>query len=273
MSEQALTPIEQKTVWFYNDEVTAVLVEVAGQKQIYIPVRPLCSHLGIAWSSQRLRINRDPVLSEVVRPVIVTITGVEHGQPQDVTTICLPLEYLNGWLFGVSALRVKPEIKERLVRYQRECYQVLAKAFLLKESAETTTIATLMQVREMGLGIVRMAEEQIEFERRLSTTENRLEQAARVVGDINRRLTAVEKRLSPGQLVTEEQASQISEAVKTVALALGEKTGRSEFGAIYGELYRKFGITSYKQLPAGRFDVAMGFLTSWYEKVLRDGSA
>lgn len=39
--------------------------------------------------------------------------------------LCLPLDYLNGWLFGVDARRVKPEIRERLLQYQRECYRVL----------------------------------------------------------------------------------------------------------------------------------------------------
>jgi len=34
-----------------------------------------------------------------------------------------------------------------------------------------------------------------------------------------------------------------------------------------GELYRKYGITSYKQLPAQRFDEAMIFLTEWYNSL------
>jgi hypothetical protein len=41
-------------------------------------------------------------------------------------------------------------------------------------------------------------------------------------------------------------------------------TGSNQFGAVYGELYRKFGITSYKLLPAHRFEEAMKFLTEWY---------
>ncbi len=49
-----------------------------------------------------------------------------------------------------------------------------------------------------------------------------------------------------------------------MALALGKQTSRNEFGSVYGELYRRFGITSYKLLPAGRFAEAMKFLTEWY---------
>ena len=67
--------------------------------------------------------------------------------------------------------------------------------------------------------------------------------------------------------MTEEQASQISQAVKSVAQALGKASGRNEFGGVYGELYRKFGIASYKMLPARRFQEAMRFLAEWYETV------
>ena len=135
----------------------------------------------------------------------------------------------------------------------------------------TPTLAALAQVREMGMAIVRMAEEQMEFERRLTTTESRLQQAALVYGDLTKRVTALEQKVVPGQPVTEEQASQIGQAVKAVAIALGQKSGRNEFGGVYGELYRKFGVTSYKMLPARRFDEAMKFLTDWYGEVTGEG--
>lgn len=135
----------------------------------------------------------------------------------------------------------------------------------------TPTLAALAQVREMGMAIVRMAEEQMEFECRLTTTESRLQQAALVYGDLTKRVTALEQKVAPGQPVTEEQASQIGQAVKAVAIALGQKSGRNEFGGVYGELYRKFGVTSYKMLPARRFDEAMKFLTDWYGEVTGEG--
>jgi hypothetical protein len=43
--------------------------------------------------------------------------------------LSLPLDYLNGWLFGINVNRVKAEIRERLIPYQKECYRVLAEAF------------------------------------------------------------------------------------------------------------------------------------------------
>ena len=64
--------------------------------------------------------------------------------------------------------------------------------------------------------------------------------------------------------MTEEQASQISQAVKSVAQALGKASGRNEFGGVYGEFYRKFGVASYRMLRARRFEEATSFLADWH---------
>jgi hypothetical protein len=36
---------------------------------------------------------------------------------------------------------------------------------------------------------------------------------------------------------------------------------------VYGELYRRFGIASYKELPANQFDAAMDFLNDWHARL------
>lgn len=265
--EKALVPQEQQSIAFYDDEITAVLVSVGERQEVYVPLRPICDFLGLNWSGQQQRINRDPVLSEV-KGVCVIHTP---GGPQEM--LCLPLDFLNGWLFGIQAARVSDEVREQLITYQRECYRVLADAFLGpggRGMARSATEVSLYQVREMGLAIAQMAQEQIEFERRLVVTEGRLEKAAEVYGDLTKRVTSLEQRMGPGQPVTEEQASQVSQAVKAIAMALSKASGSNQYGAVYGELYRKFGITSYKLLPARRFNEAMAFLTEWYQELTGD---
>lgn len=263
MNDSSLIPIEQRTVLFYDDEITAVLVDIEGEQRVYVPVRPICDFLGVSWTGQRRRINRDLVLSEEVKRVNVTFTDSRHDTMIR-EVICLPLDFINGFLFGLNPNRAKEEVRERLVLYQRECYRVLADAFLQQETAVSSTEASLMQVREMALAIARLAEEQIEFDRRLVSTETRLDTAAAVVGDVQKRLTAVEQKLASDTAVTDEQAMQISQAVKAIALAVGKQSGKNEFQGVYGELYRRFGITSYKLLPAAKFAEAMAFLTEWY---------
>ncbi len=68
MPDKALAPIVQKEVIYYKDVITAVPVAIE-QEQIYVPVRPICDYLGLDWSAQYRRINRDPVLSDVMQGV------------------------------------------------------------------------------------------------------------------------------------------------------------------------------------------------------------
>jgi hypothetical protein len=133
-----------------------------------VPLKPLCDYLGVNWDGQRQRLHRDPVLTEVAQGAVVITAPSPDGRgggPQEM--LSLPLDYLNGWLFGINANRVKAEIREQLVRYQKECYRVLAEAFL--ETAVTDdwmttspeTRAALQQIQEMGLAIAQMAQEQL----------------------------------------------------------------------------------------------------------------
>ena len=73
-----------------------------------------------------------------------TVQLIGSGGKRDM--LCLPLEFLNGWLFGVSASRVNFEIREQLIRYQKECYRVLSTAFVNSPWAVevSPTTATLL---------------------------------------------------------------------------------------------------------------------------------
>ena len=90
----------------------------------YVAVRPICDALGVDWSAQYRRIQRTPILNEAVAVMATPSSG---GEQQ---TLLLALDKLNGWLFGISTARIKdPERRERLLQYQRECFDVLAAHF------------------------------------------------------------------------------------------------------------------------------------------------
>ncbi|OFJ88331.1 hypothetical protein HMPREF2844_09640 [Neisseria sp. HMSC072F04] len=86
----------------------------------YVAMKPIVENIGLDWVSQHKKIQRNEILKSGM--VIMTIPATD-GKTYE--TACLPLDYLNGWLFGVDAQRVKPEIRERLLTYQRECFRVL----------------------------------------------------------------------------------------------------------------------------------------------------
>lgn len=267
--EQALVPIEVRQVNFYGDDLTAVLVREGEREQVYVPIRLICDFLGVTWSPQRRRILRDPVLSKRLKGVTVTVTP---GGRQEM--MCLPLDYLNGFLFGLNADRVNPAIRDRVIRYQEECYQILAHAFIERPGgtgADSPAVAALTQIRELGRAIMEMAEQQLEYERRITTTEDRLERAlnrtAVVFGEMGQRITTLEKKLAPGNPITDEQASEIQAAVHGLGMLLTEQDkSKNHFQGIFNELHRRFGVTSYKLIPQSKYSAVLTFLQEWSQR-------
>jgi len=161
----------------------------------------------------------------------VTRADIAEGsrQPKTSEMLCLPLDYLNGWLFGISVNRVKDDdIRNKLIRYQKECYRVLAREFIqTADSPSPTTSSTLTHVYEMGLAIASLAQEQMQFERRLEHTGLVVQETAVAVDGLQKRVQELETRTDPGEDITEEQASQVSQAVKAIAIVWGKQTGAS----------------------------------------------
>jgi hypothetical protein len=267
-NEKALTPVDQRIVDFYGDEITAVLVEADEDEQVFVPIRPICDFLGVSWPSQRNRINRDPVLSEVAQNISVFVTNTQ-GQGQHREMLSLPLDFISGFLFGISASRVREDLRDKVIQYQRECYQVLADAFLARSEMDVSrTVTELTHIRDMAIAIARMADQQLVLESRMSKAENRLDRAAAVVGELGRRVRVLEHRTAPGQPIGEEQAAEISQQVKALAMLLTEQDGgKNHYQSIFNELYRRFGVTSYKLIPQGKYTAVLGFLDEWHGQV------
>lgn len=108
--------ISTQTVSFNNQ----FLITLEQNGTYYIAMRPVCENIGLDWASQYSRIKRDDVLNSTI--VIITMVA-EDGKDRQM--FCLPIEYLNGWLFGIDVNRCKPEIRETLIKYKKECYQAL----------------------------------------------------------------------------------------------------------------------------------------------------
>lgn len=274
--KDALIPIEERQVDFYGDTITGALVELEDERElrVYVPVRPLCDYMGVNWSGQRQRIMRDPVLSKLVETVRIE-RGATGGNPN---VMCLPLDYLNGWLFGINASRVREEIRSKVIQYQEYCYRVLFEAFHVVKPREvnlTDQQAALLQIHEIGRAIMRLAEEQMQLEGRVSDVEelakgahNRLDTAAEVISNLMRRQDYLEARIAPGKSITEEQAAEVSGAVKALAQLLTEQDpSQNQYQGIFAELYRRFGVSSYKNIPATKFKEVMEFLEDWRQSV------
>lgn len=263
----ALVPIEEREVLFYDDVVHAVRL---ADGRVFIPLRPIIERLGLDWASQTRRLGRDPILSEEQKRVVITTTDSRHEtMPRDM--LCLPLDYLSGFLFGINANRVSPELRDNVIRYQRECYKVLAEAFQEGRLTADASFEELLQNDSETVQAYKMLQAMVKLARNQIMLEAKLEDHTARLSNHDERLEEIESALwDTKHNVTPEQASQISQGVKLVATTLGKKTGKNEFGAVYGEFYRKFGITSYKLLPMRKFDQAMRFLTDWHQELVGD---
>ena len=107
--------ISTQTISFNNQSL--ITVEQNGNH--YVAMKPICENIGLAWESQVLRIKRDEVLSQGMIVMIIPTNGGNQNM------ICLPIEYLNGWLFGLNPNKVRADLKERLENYQEECFLAL----------------------------------------------------------------------------------------------------------------------------------------------------
>jgi len=107
----------------------------------------------------------------------------------------------------------------------------------------------------------------------------RLDQAAAVVGNLLHRMNAVEGMVAPGQVIGEAQAAEISTLVKAIASEIAARnsetgsTGRNPYQAVFGELYRRFRVSSYHNIPLRRFGDVMAWLREYQETMDAHGDS
>lgn len=252
----ALVPRIVREVPFYDD---MLLVALVGDVP-YVAIRPIADFIGLDWGSQYNRIRRDDILNEESR--LVLMAGADGKQRE---MFSLPLELLPGWLFGVTPGRARPEYREKLTQYRRDCFRVLWRAFqseLAQYSPGDTS--SLTQVRGLALAVAQMAEQQMELQAQVTTANEKIDRAIVTVAGLEKRLKTVEQTTSPKSVITNEQATEISNRVKALAEFLtGKYPGKNHYQGIFGELYRRFGVSSYKLIRQEQYQAVLDFLERW----------
>lgn len=92
---------------------------------IYVVPKRVSENLGLEWSGQYQVLRSHDLLSQKLLNVDIYIEGIGTRE-----TLCLPLKYLPLWLAGIQAKRVRGDIRQKLMIYQEECAEVLARYFL-----------------------------------------------------------------------------------------------------------------------------------------------
>ncbi|EMJ6797023.1 phage antirepressor N-terminal domain-containing protein [Morganella morganii] len=109
-----MTSISTINVPFHGDNL--YVVNYNGQP--YVPMKPIVEGMGLTWQSQFEKV-KQRFKSTITEIVIVAADGKERNM------LCLALRKLAGWLHTISPNKVRPEIRDKVIRYQEECDDVL----------------------------------------------------------------------------------------------------------------------------------------------------
>jgi len=272
----ALVPRREQAVDFYGDAIPVAQTPDGG---LYVALRPITDFLGLDFSAQRRRVLRDEVIAPRARPVLITAADGRQREQ-----LCIPLDLLPGWLFGVTTARVRPELVEKINRYRADCFRVLWETFKGDGGAEDerhpvpvdTAPSGAALALEIATAVQHLAQNQLDIERRLTDVAARHDVMADYVRgfirETNLRLASLERATGEGATITEAQAAEIALAVKAIGQRLQAGGDREGYAKVYSELYRRYRISTYKGLPATDYDGAMTWLHGWYREVAPPGA-
>ena len=94
--------------------ITAISAGVA-----YVAMKPIVENLDMSWSTQ---VRKLMAQADKFNCVHMNMVAGDNKLRQ---LLCIPLKKLNGWLFSINPAKVRDDIRDRLVRYQEECFTAL----------------------------------------------------------------------------------------------------------------------------------------------------
>lgn len=112
---------------FYEDTV----VLVGKDDEPLVSMKPIVINMGLDWKSQHAKVT-DRFSSVMVE---ITTTG---GDGKQYAMTCLPLRKLPAWLYSISPNKVKPELRDKVIRYQEECDDALWDYWSKRNNAHDT---------------------------------------------------------------------------------------------------------------------------------------
>ena len=247
----------QETVIFADAEIIAVLAE---DGFIYGALTHLCKALDLDGDSQRERIEEQNVLAKGLWQF-----PLSQGK-QLITTWCLRADLIQYWLAIVPTKRMKPEKKARIDFYQDQVADVLNRLFgTMAAPSSDVSLVTQNPVFAEGLAVARMALDEAQIAS--CKAEETSNEVIALKAIYETRIAALELRLLPRETLSEEQAEHVSDLVKQAGIALSKKLGGgNQIGAMYGQLYRTFHVTSYKLLTQAQYPKAL----AWLEKQIEN---
>ncbi|OOF84656.1 antirepressor [Rodentibacter ratti] len=121
--------ISTQTISFYGSDLITLKVEDV----IYTAVRPLVEAIGLDWAGQTVKLNKN---KDKFNCCDISTVGAD-GKVRKM--LCMPLKKLNGWLFSINPEKVRSDLKEKVIRYQEECFEALYNYWHFGKAERKTT--------------------------------------------------------------------------------------------------------------------------------------
>lgn len=102
-------------VSFHNTNLSTIAIDNVH----YVAIRPIVEAIGLEWSTQSQKLNKNKAKFNCVHINTVANDGKKRAM------LCMPIKKLNGWLFSINPEKVRADIKDKVIQYQEECFQVL----------------------------------------------------------------------------------------------------------------------------------------------------
>jgi hypothetical protein len=259
-SASAQPAVEQLPITLFD---SVVLAARTSDGTIWLVLRDLCAAFGLALEGQRRRIRTNDLLH---------LTQLRLREGNQLRTLdVLPLDDVPVWLIGVQAQRVDEGIRERLV-YVRAYLVTAVQAAFAQLTGLPETSRQVEDLRELDRieGALRSLEELGARQSTLETSQDRARIAFRdltaLVREIQSRVQALEAQAK--QRLSATQRGTLYQLVQTWggALAVRQPDRRSgeAIRACWRQFNQRFGISTYTDLPAARYDEALQFIKQQY---------
>ena len=126
MSNQITT----QTLSFHGSDLITLKVEDV----IYTAIRPLVEAIGLDWASQSVKLSKNRAKFNCCDIATVGKDGKIRQM------LCMPIKKLNGWLFSINPEKVRPDLKEKVIQYQEECFEALYNYWHFGKAERKTTV-------------------------------------------------------------------------------------------------------------------------------------
>jgi len=252
-----VTPIEQDIIMFYDKPLVVVRLPTGEPGAV---LRSFCDNLMLDLTGQVNRIRRKKAIAKGLQYVLIET----DGGPQ--VAAVLTLRVVPGWLFGIDANRVKPEMQVVIEQYQDECvealYQWASTPHLsvptalvsdkpVEQPAMPTQGASREEWRAYYLQMAEFLDWQTSIETWRGTTDQRLDSLEAVIPTILERL--------PDPTITPAHQNMVKYYISQLQKATGKP-----FPTLYTALYAAFSVPTYTALREDEWDK----IEQWFKKHL-----